>query len=616
MQPLKSSFNILPSRFFFVATSVLFVLYALIKPPFAGPDEFAHFYRAYQISEGQFRPEIKDQRIGGSLPICLVEMHRHYFPYTFLNDTPFDSGSFLYLFSIPSSTEKRVFIDFPNTATYSPITYLVHAGVIYLTRQMHGSLGMAYYGSRCVVFLLYLFLMYRAIRRLPCFKWAFCFFLLLPTQLYLLNTFSMDPLNTVLCCVFVSYFLEDYSGQKKINPKRFVCYLMTLILVSVVKYVFVLIAFLLVFLKAKQFGGSKQKWGLLAIGCVLCVASLIVSTQMVENNLIPFEQYNKDYLGTGYSSPGVNYAQQKNYLLLHPEIIPSLLKETFHVHHSFYIRSFVCGLGAYMELTDDDLSSIILITLLFIGHLFTKEEVHIDWRLRLASLIIFLSVALLIMLSQYLLWSPVQFPFINGVQGRYFIALLPLLAISFGGWNIRFSIHPLIIGLPVILWTNSSALSLVYKRYFTEHLNLLTHFSTNFEEKALFKKHPHIDLAKGLVVVEAGSDNHCLAVAPNSKALALPFTNLKDRDVITLQALVKGRGGQLVFLATNDTCGNIYDAANTKTILPASRWNRLQLRVEMPKCLPNSGELFLFNTTDTVIYFDEVVYSIKRKIKE
>ena len=607
--------KISPVRFFAIASSVLFVFYGLLKPPFAGPDEFAHFYRAYQISEGVFTPEIKDQRIGGTIPVCLVEMHRHYFPYTFLKDTPFDKGSFLYLFSIPATCSDRVFIDFPNTATYSPITYLVHAGVIFITRQLNCSLGTAYYGSRLIVFLLYIFLMSAVIQRLPIFKWTTCIFLLLPTQLYLLNTFSMDPINTVACFVFMSCFLEDYLTEKRIDKKRVYIYLITLLLISVVKYVFAVIGLLLLFLKEKQFGGTKQKWTLLGIGSIVCLMSLMISSRLVEKNLIPYEQYNSKYLGSGFVSPGVNYNEQKSYLLTHPETIPSIIKETFNVHHSFYIRSFACGLGAYMELTDKDEPSVIMLALLLLSVLLTREITKISWRLRVAALLLFLCVALLVMLSQYLLWSPVKFPFINGVQGRYFIALLPLLFIVLGGWNFRFSIHPLLVGLPIVFWANITALSMIHTRYFTEHLYLLNRFSTDFEEKSVPLKNPQIDLAKGLIIEGSEKGNHCIAVAPNSKALVLPFTNLKDRDVIVMKALVKGRGGQLVFIAKNDSCGNIYDAANDKTFLTLDQWNRLQLRVEMPKCQPNQGELFLFNTTDSVIYFDEVEYTVKRPSK-
>lgn len=592
---------------------MLFLIYAAIKPPFCGPDEFVHFYRAYQISEGTFTPERSEGRIGGSLPVCLKEAHDHYFPYTYLNDLTVDKGSFLYLFHIPATTQNRVFVDFPNTATYSPISYLLQAGVICIVRCLHGSLGMAYYGSRLLVFIIYLWLMMAAIRRMPVFKWHAAIFLLLPTSVYLLNSFSVDPINTLLCFVFTSFFLEDYFKKEIINPKRRLAYLFTLLLLSQVKYVFVVMGWLLVLLQPSQFGGSKRKWVMIASGFLLCLLSILFSTKKVESVVIPYEQYNHLYREGSYTNPGVNFDEQKNYLQSHPSIIPSLLLESVRLHGTFYLQSLVCGLGTYMELLVSENATFLIVIGLLLSLVFSKEPYVPDVRLRLFAIGLFLIIGVLILISQYLLWTEVKHIVINGVQGRYFMAILPLLAIGIGGWGQRLTLPPLVVGLPLLLLSNGIGINLLYTRYATESIKLMESFGTDFEASIpLTSSTSMVSKANGTVVNEPGTSNHCIAVAPNSKAMVLPFKNLQHRDLVLLKAVVKGRGGQLVVLAKNDSCGNIYDACTVKYFTSSERWYRLQLRVEMPDCLPNEGAIFLFNTTDSILYFDEVQYQFKR----
>ena len=63
---LKSIF-ISPARIFATVGLFFGFVLLLIVPPFQSPDEYNHFYRAFQVSEGHWFPEkIKNNRLGAT----------------------------------------------------------------------------------------------------------------------------------------------------------------------------------------------------------------------------------------------------------------------------------------------------------------------------------------------------------------------------------------------------------------------------------------------------------------------------------------------------------------------------------------------------------------------
>ena len=56
---------------FILLASVFGGMIVFVTPPFQAPDDHAHFYRAYQISEFKLLPENFDSIIGSELPTSL-----------------------------------------------------------------------------------------------------------------------------------------------------------------------------------------------------------------------------------------------------------------------------------------------------------------------------------------------------------------------------------------------------------------------------------------------------------------------------------------------------------------------------------------------------------------
>ena len=128
-----------PQRVFVVAGFVFGTLMALIVPPFQAPDEPHHFFRAYQISEGQWVPNWRDNIGQGDLPASLAQICKPFSAVRYNTETT-SLSSILDALRIPlkpSVRENYVLA----TAHYSPIGYLPQAVGIGIGRARLAAAG-------------------------------------------------------------------------------------------------------------------------------------------------------------------------------------------------------------------------------------------------------------------------------------------------------------------------------------------------------------------------------------------------------------------------------------------------------------------------------------------
>ena len=85
-------------------------------------------------------------------------------------------------------------------------------------------------------------------------------------------------------------------------------------------------------------------------------------------------------------------------------------------------------------------------------------------RVRVTALAIVAMTVAGILLSQYLIWSVVCGDALEGVQGRYFLEILPLFLAALALPRIRLRTHPtIVIGLAMVC--NAMALLTLVRRY-------------------------------------------------------------------------------------------------------------------------------------------------------
>ena len=172
---------------------------AIGVPPFHVPDEPAHFYRSFQVSQGALLAEKRGPVTGGILPRSLRLAAE-----AFTEGIKFNPGKKISLERIKGDAcielamDRSEFIAFSNTALYSPLPYLPQAFAMRWGTRVDLSPVWLVYLGRISNLLCALVIISLAIRITPLYRWLFFLTALSPMALHLMASLSADALTNAL----------------------------------------------------------------------------------------------------------------------------------------------------------------------------------------------------------------------------------------------------------------------------------------------------------------------------------------------------------------------------------------------------------------------------------
>ncbi|MBV8914182.1 MAG: DUF2142 domain-containing protein [Acetobacteraceae bacterium] len=178
--------------------SVIAVLsLSLLTPPFQVPDEPAHMFRAYQLSEGRLFEPAREGVAGGEVASSLVETAEHFLGSRALHMkrvvTPTPLRETLATTGVSLEPERREFANFSNTAYYPPTAYVAQTAAIVAGRALGlGPLDLLY-AARVANGVTAAIGVAAAIWLIPAGGMILCAFALLPMMVFLFGSASAEP---------------------------------------------------------------------------------------------------------------------------------------------------------------------------------------------------------------------------------------------------------------------------------------------------------------------------------------------------------------------------------------------------------------------------------------
>lgn len=439
----------------FVFLSLIFgICFVFINGPFQSPDEYAHFYRAYQISEGHLLCEHYKNENGAYVPVTLVESKEVIFSKVVIGnkEKKFRKEDIITSFNTKLNPKKMMFMSIPNTAAYCPILYLPQAMGIEIGKILNQSPLMLMYLGRFFNLIFSTTIIYFAIKNLPVKKNLLFLYGLIPMLLYQSASLSADGFTNSICIFTITYFAKlAISHKKSVEKREIIAMFLLVILVSLTKQVYFLIT-LLYFLIPKTKFKSKKHY--ITIG-----VSLILVTALV--NLLWAKISGTD--PTTLNQTGVVPKDQIVFILAHPLLYIKIFIKTLSIETFSYINSFIGVLG-WLEVTLPKYIVISYVPMLIIATLNGKVKCF-DFKQRKIMALIFLATFVLIMTAIYVTWTSVGGQKVIGIQGRYFIPIVLLLLLAFDSdlLNIK-DINVVIVLYSVIVLTVTSVT--LYHRFF------------------------------------------------------------------------------------------------------------------------------------------------------
>ncbi len=613
MNFLKQLFTKLqPDQFFFISATLFGLIFLVLTPPFQAPDEINHFYRSYQIADRHLMAEQKDNRVGGELPQSLVSLASGFRTLTWTMNERTSASYIWKKFEMPLDASNRQFVDFPNTAMYSPVSYAPQAAVLLYLKPFQLSPLSLFYWARLATLLFWVFTLYFTIRIIPFYKWAITLLALLPMSLFINTSISADVVTNALAFFSMAYALKLAYEEPVVSRKQFIVLCVLTFLLASAKIVYTPVLLIVLLIPKVKFGTKLQYYSQLAALAAIGLFTAVFWSILMDRLYLPYNQYHHDFRGDVALIDCADMHEQAHYILTHGLYIFKVSIHSLIESSDMYYRGFIGTFGwldTYLPSLFIPLAYGIIALVFFIDG---KKEIKVTVAQKGILLAGFFSIVFLVLLTQHLTWDCVGGDVIYTIQGRYFIPAAPLLLFAF--YNTKFSFEKWVSPLVILFTTAAFIVSVVvlYDRYYTEEVALeVVDVRCDAEQLAegnLFRGDTaNIFFENGNTQSrdQARSGVHSAKVDANNQfTLTYRMRDCAAGELITVEVWRLGKVGRIALV--NDT-HHLY----VETLEPIEKdskgWEKLELKYRVPRDLTGDVvTVYLFNNESTPTYFDDI----------
>lgn len=615
---LKFVEKINPASFFVFASVLCEILFNWVTPPLQSPDEFNHFYRAYQISEGYFLPQQKNYRLGGDIPYDVSDFVA---PYEMTSRIPELRASFNgRMDSFPNVvSDDRTFRDFPNTSYYCPVSYLPQAFILFVLRQFNVSVATLYYAGRIFTFLVCLMAMTCVIKMIPVYKWLLTFLALLPMNLFIMNSFSADNMTNILSFLFIALVLRYAFGERQITQRALLFLALVTGLLALAKLVYLPLILLLLLIPSQKFRSKKQR--IISLTCIFAFSILLFYawSSVVTKNYLSYQHYNPAYRDAATLVPNASYEDQKAYILSNPGYFPKVVFRSIFNPDKTYLKTYIGAFGAFLDVTLPFYLILISYGVIFFIVLAEKNKFAFYIRQRLLLVFSALSCLPLLLLSQHLTWDPVGHGRVDFLQGRYLSPLFPLVFMAIGNPlpDLKFNVRMWVVIFVFCLM--SCSVYTLYQRYVSEPYNAITMFTCGAEEVDQYGNYkttsPYVYLQgnSNQTSLQKRNGNYSAMVSPATPFIfTYVFKGFHSGDLVDISAWQKG-GATLCALGGTKDCGEFYHEFDDAQYTDRTGWTNLHgiFKIDSACDTVHVG-FFIRNKTAHTSYVDDLTFTLKR----
>lgn len=427
---------------FTVMSALAAVVSIVLTPPFQTPDAFTQFDRAVQISRGHLVGAVAHSHAGGYLPAGVLVAER-----------PFRALPHRYRVKVSARdyqraakgiwTRSTVFVSFAATTEYPPVAYLPAASALVAARLSGLSVLASYYALEFVNVAVFITLVAWSLTQLQFGQATIVAAVaMLPMETALAASPSTDGLLFGLSCVYVALTCRRYThysvsgaGLPKARPHRaglsrpsffgrrsaeLTAAALVLAAIGGAKPPYLLLFFLAglpgVWNRDWSVAGRDTLWtaivGIAPVGLWYLVGAKLQGA----------------YAG---APVGSSIRGQLTFLVSHLTSLGTIVPGTLHSFGAYYFMTFVGDLGWL----DTPLSAVVYVcAAIALGvlalTLLTEATIDTPGLLLVTGTVVATVAA--VFLALYLDWTPVGAGAVFGVQGRYFLPLVPPAVVAAG----------------------------------------------------------------------------------------------------------------------------------------------------------------------------------------
>ena len=406
--------NIKVENIFLITIPVICLFYIICMPTFKNHDEIYHWYRAYEVSTGKLMEEVDGDTLGTILPQSISDV------------TTDDWQSITYAkvrdsLNAELDKENTALLYSETSAVYSFVQYIPQAIGIFITRIFTDKVLLLAYGGRIINMVFSIILIYFAIKKIPFGKKILLLLSFIPIAIEGFSSLSPDAMTISMAFFYIAYILSLAFSKENhiIDGKKIAIFTVLSVIMAMCKIVYLPLILLLFIIPKEKFKNEKKIKNIFIIGAIAVVLNLIW-LMVAGIYLSHFREGDSSIQVISILTNPIKYLQNCLY--------------TVNLNGQEYIYSMFGGELGWGELVQ--LNSIVPYILCFILIWITITDQTIKDKFKLYQklwiTIAAIAVVGLIFTSLYVQWTTIGSDSVLGIQGRYFIPILPLVALLIG----------------------------------------------------------------------------------------------------------------------------------------------------------------------------------------
>ena len=423
----------IPDRIFYCVSYAVFALplilfYTFFIPPFQVPDESSHFARAYQLTQGEFFPTKQpDPDAPGGYIVGGTVDPGIYLAAQKLTYLEFNSAM---KYSMKKAIEVNRYHwregemrDTRSVSVNAPTFYAFPALGVVLGQYLDKSIVQTLSLSRLINGFFAFLVSCIALLTLRRGFGVMFVLLLMPMTVAQMASSSQDAMCFAVAALCVA-LLSRLNTELPQRKRRLCLLLSTTLLITIIAARTPYAALSLFFL---YFAYSFRDRPILAVECCVAFAATWIIT-------ILWSLYVAAYVSVPFGLEGADWGEQARFILQSPLEWLGILAQSWYQRWNFYLGSFI-GIVGYLDTKFPiyylSLTGLTLCLAFLMSYWPERRTFFRSLRDQaLVPCLIVLGTIVGIFLVLYISWSPVQYPIIEGPQGRYFIPAALFLALG------------------------------------------------------------------------------------------------------------------------------------------------------------------------------------------
>lgn len=391
------------------------MVYLLVLPAFSAPDEPAHFATAYKISNQLlFQTSVDD--VGHA-------MVRQCDNNGFNVNPSKEVYSNLYGNILDNKNLDTTMVPQEGTLALngSVIGHLPGAIGITIARAFHWNNSLLLLLGRMMGLIFYTVIIYQAIKKIPFGKMILFVISMFPMMLEEISSFGYDLIINGFAFFLIAYMMDLIYEKEIVQNKDIIIVSVVLFLFTPCKAIYVFIACMWFLIPKDKFVNIKNR-----------KKSMFI---VLLSGLVPTAIMNLAQVSNMSSNAGVvPWINERGYAM--GDILENIPHGIFVFINTLIVKSeyfLDTMVGQLLGWFDISISSFIItgFVLVFVLELFRPvEKYKIEVKERVCCIAIAVVVSCAVIAAMWLSWTPISYAAIEGVQGRYFMPIIPLVYLA------------------------------------------------------------------------------------------------------------------------------------------------------------------------------------------